>query len=636
MKFLTIFLFLFSFSILASEADDYKERVEWVKTLKDLFLETERNSEIDQTVTQIQFIKQFKLINKAWAASAECFFAGWPSEVRRAGGKTFCTSPLNAKLDYQAGNCKSGELQCQPLLFGKNICVNFKTPADKSMALAKCDQKFKEQKRDHSFLKELTPQEANDLQNLSILAHKVCEEGSVGIQKNTGMCKKLISKFDDGMLSIARSQKREIASTQVPIEPIRRTASAQAKEAHEHDEDCPTDHLEVFKKDGIKDVLSVGDANLELMYENLKKDFQNSPHCQAENVLHRPDIPNTLLINKMSYELGFLDYVTRPEKWNQDKLQALMNEYGVSASVQRESLSFFSRFSQNPQGSAKEIKRIILQDYAINASKRNIEKRDEIKKLLVQKHIFKESNGQIECPFMSKDSFLKAIKGMQNLKKKRSVKKDNLLTVVDYTQPSNERRLFVIDLEKNKIVHNTWVAHGGGGDNVFGADGLGGSPTMSNRPGSNQSSEGFIIAGTPSYGNRFGNNLILNGVDRNNTNMKSRAVIMHGWDSPGEEFVNGLVRSRGARPVDVSSNLTRLNSSSSKEEVDQVIADLKSATFVDKILRPTEGCLGVPRVNMSHLDPKRREKSMIDVLREDLAGTVIFNYSGEKMKSNYF
>src|SRR5690554_1033399 len=513
MRFFTIILLLFSVSVLASETDDYKERVEWVRTLKDLFLEIEKNSEIDPTVTQIQFIKQFELINKAWASSAECFFAGWPSEVRRAGGKTFCTSPLNAKLDYQAGNCKSGELQCQPLLFGKNICVDFKTPADKSMAFAKCDQKFKEQKRDHSFLKELTPQEANDLQNLSILAHKVCEEGSVGIQKGTGMCKNLISKFDDGMLAIARSQKREIASSEAPIVPVRRTAPAQtpqASQTHEHDENCPADHLQVFKRESIKDVLTVSDANLELMYENLKNDFQNSPHWQAENVLHRPDAPDSLLINKMTYDLGFLDYVTRPEKWNQDKLQALMNEYGVSASVQRESLSLFSRISQNPQGSVKEIKRIILQDYAANASKRNIEKRDDIKKLLAQKHIFKEKNGQIECPFMSKDSFLKAIKGMQNLEKKRSVQNDKILTVVDYTQPSNARNLVVIDLENNKIVHTTWVAHGGGGDNFFGSDGLGGSPTMSNRPGSNQSSDGFVIAGSPSYGSRFGNNLILN------------------------------------------------------------------------------------------------------------------------------
>src|SRR5690606_2804016 len=163
---------------------------------------------------------------------------------------------------------------------------------------------------------------------------------------------------------------------------------------------------------------------------------------------------------------------------------------------------------------------------------------------------------------------------------------------------------YVLDLASNKVMHNTWVAHGGGGSNVFGSDGLGGSPSMSNRNGSNQSSDGFVVAGAPSYGSRFGNNLILNGVDRNNGNMKARAVIMHGWDSPGEEFVNGLSRYRGAKPEDVQAQLKSLSSRSSKEEVDRVISNVRSATFVDKILRPTEGCLGVPRVSMPHLDPK--------------------------------
>src|SRR5690242_189527 len=35
-----------------------------------------------------------------------------------------------------------------------------------------------------------------------------------------------------------------------------------------------------------------------------------------------------------------------------------------------------------------------------------------------------------------------------------------MLAVADMTRPSSEKRLFVIDLRKKKLVLNTWVAHG--------------------------------------------------------------------------------------------------------------------------------------------------------------------------------
>lgn len=612
---------------------DYQVRVEWVKTLKELFSYIEANSELELTTSQHHFRNHFLLIDTAWASSRECFFAGWPSEVKTIGSKKFCTSPLNIKSDYQSGGCRPGQLQCQPLLFGKNICVRFNSPAEKSSAFAKCEEQFRNQKKDHSFLKELTAQEANDLQNLSVLAHKVCEEGSVGIQHGSGMCKKLMSQFKDGMLSIARSQNREIASIKFPPSP--REVKAQVL-PHRHGEECPPEHLEVLNPQALLSLTSARDLSIDHLYETFKKDFQKSAHCEPQNVLHDPRMANSLLMKELIYELGFLDYVSSNDKWNEEKLNGLLSKFHVQSDVAIEAKKLFQTMGQSPQEKTKEIKRIVLQDYANNAMVRNSELSGEIAKVLAKNHIFKESGGKIECPFMSKDAFSKAFKGMQKVKSQSGVKNKDLLTIVDYTQPSNNRRLYVLDLKNNKVMHNTWVAHGGGGNNVFGSDGIGGSPGMSNRSGSNQSSDGFVVASTPSYGSRFGNNLILNGVDRNNGNMRARAVIMHGWDSPGEEFVNGLSRFRGDKPIDVQTNLERLTSHSSKEEVDRVIADVRSSTFVDKILRPTEGCLGVPRVRMPHLDPKSRNKPVIDVLREDLAQTVIFNYSGPAMKSTYF
>jgi len=645
MRYLSLFflLSLFSLSVYSQTHthDYFEERVAWVKSLKELMLEIESKSEFEVTESQRLFKEKFTLIEKAWAQSEECFFAGWPSIIKKVGNKKFCTSPLNAKLNYQNGNCQSGELQCQPLLFGKNVCVAFSSPLDKSLAFSKCESKFKKEKKNYDFLRNLSAQEANDLQNLSVLAHKVCEEGSVGIQEGSGMCKKLMEKFDDGIHSIAMSQRKEspIASINRPqpqrvtpqtlnVSPQPRNRPLPVREAHTHDEDCPPEHLQVLRPHSLSSLMSSQDAALEEMYHNLKNDFQNSPHCQPENVLHDPSIPNSLLFKEMIYDLGFLDYLTATDSWGESRLKDVLDKYKVSSPAQNEVKSLFTKLGSNGDQVKKEIKRIILQDYSRNASQRNKSLSEELKALLVKNHIFSEKDGEVECPFMSKDSFFKAVKGMQKVKNLSGVKNKNLLTVVDYTQPSNNRRLYVVDLESNKILHNTWVAHGGGGNNVFGSDGLGGSPTMSNRSGSNQSSDGFVVAGSPSYGSRFGNNLILNGVDSNNGNMRARAVIMHGWDSPGEEFATG-------KPKDVRTSFDRLNAHSSVQEFKRSLSEMKSATFVDRILRPTEGCLGVPRVKMTHLDSKRRDKSMIDVLREDLAGTVIFNYSGSGMKSKF-
>jgi hypothetical protein len=64
-------------------------------------------------------------------------------------------------------------------------------------------------------------------------------------------------------------------------------------------------------------------------------------------------------------------------------------------------------------------------------------------------------------------------------------------------------------------------------------------------------------------------------------------------------------------------------------------------------MSPTEGCLGITTSNVSHLDRKKRtpsemkaleEKghSQVEYLRQDLPGTIIFNYSGEDQKSKFF
>jgi hypothetical protein len=50
----------------------------------------------------------------------------------------------------------------------------------------------------------------------------------------------------------------------------------------------------------------------------------------------------------------------------------------------------------------------------------------------------------------------------------------------------------------------------------------------------------------------------------------------------------------------------------------------------------TNGCIGVPEANARQLDRKGRNMSQLELLREDLPGSIIMNYSGPEMKSKFF
>ena len=64
--------------------------------------------------------------------------------------------------------------------------------------------------------------------------------------------------------------------------------------------------------------------------------------------------------------------------------------------------------------------------------------------------------------------FLKGMTGYHNLKDLNLLPAEKeILSVVDFSKPSTEKRLWVIDLKAQKVLFNTFVAHGqGSGDAV--------------------------------------------------------------------------------------------------------------------------------------------------------------------------
>lgn len=97
----------------------------------------------------------------------------------------------------------------------------------------------------------------------------------------------------------------------------------------------------------------------------------------------------------------------------------------------------------------------------------------------------------------------------------------NVLTIIDYSKPSTEPRLWVVNLKTNKVLFNTYVSHGKNSGNI--------TPTsFSNEPGSLKSSIGVFLTESPYFGNN-GYSLRLIGLEHGiNDNAYRRAIVVHG------------------------------------------------------------------------------------------------------------
>ena len=135
---------------------------------------------------------------------------------------------------------------------------------------------------------------------------------------------------------------------------------------------------------------------------------------------------------------------------------------------------------------------------------------------------------------LDREVFEYALKGFQQMEMTGKLKNNKVISVVDYSQPSYQKRLFVIDLRQFRVLFNTYVAHGMQSGKAV-------AQYFSNVPESNKSSLGFYQT-LDTYMGGNGYSLRLQGVERGiNDNANKRAIVMH-----GAPYVNeGLIRSQG-------------------------------------------------------------------------------------------
>jgi hypothetical protein len=104
------------------------------------------------------------------------------------------------------------------------------------------------------------------------------------------------------------------------------------------------------------------------------------------------------------------------------------------------------------------------------------------------------------------------------------------LSVIDYSRPSSEERLWVFDLTTRELLYQELVAHGqGSGENL--------PDRFSNEEGTHASSLG-LFATADTYVGRNGYSLRLQGLDHGfNDRALERAIVMHGAPYVDPAFV---------------------------------------------------------------------------------------------------
>lgn len=142
------------------------------------------------------------------------------------------------------------------------------------------------------------------------------------------------------------------------------------------------------------------------------------------------------------------------------------------------------------------------------------------------------------------ESFSKALEGYYQLKEKGIIQKD-ILTIIDFSLSSTQKRLWVIDMVTNTVLLQSVVSHGRNSGEEF-------ATSFSNESNSYKSSLGFYTTGE-TYNGKHGLSLKLDGLEYGiNSNARNRAVVMHGADYAAESIIRQqgrLGRSQGCPAV---------------------------------------------------------------------------------------
>jgi len=170
---------------------------------------------------------------------------------------------------------------------------------------------------------------------------------------------------------------------------------------------------------------------------------------------------------------------------------------------------------------------------------------------LIDKLFLSQAGSDVKLPAF--DLLRLAMSGYDLLKQGKFINRPEVITIIDFSLPSTQERLWVIDLFQGKVLFHSLVSHGRNSGELM-------AEKFSNIPGSFTSSPGFYTTGETYFG-RHGLSLKLNGLEAGiNDKARERAIVMHGADYVAPEFIRKhgrLGRSHGcpAVPTELSKEI---------------------------------------------------------------------------------
>ena len=146
---------------------------------------------------------------------------------------------------------------------------------------------------------------------------------------------------------------------------------------------------------------------------------------------------------------------------------------------------------------------------------------------------------------ISTEVFTYAIKGFNCLSQTNKINNTDIITIIDFSKPSTQKRLYILNLTSGEILFNTLVAHGRNTGLLY-------PSSFSNKSSSYESSLGFYVTLNTYTGNN-GYSLKLQGCEKGfNDNALQRNIVLHGAAYVNESFIqqNGFLgRSYGCPAV---------------------------------------------------------------------------------------
>lgn len=129
-----------------------------------------------------------------------------------------------------------------------------------------------------------------------------------------------------------------------------------------------------------------------------------------------------------------------------------------------------------------------------------------------------------------KPEVLKLALAEYNKADKKGLVNKPYLTVIDYSRPSSEKRMWVIDVKRAAVTFHTHVAHGKNSGGLY-------SNSFSNKHNSKASSLGTFIT-SDTYQGANGYSLNLKGQNKGvNDNAHARRVVIHGADYVSKGYI---------------------------------------------------------------------------------------------------